>query len=102
MIELTELTDYSRRKYLFRANHPIRIGSSEQNELVLFRDGVAPQHCVIRLADNKPCIYGTPGAHSLLHRGKKVASIDENGVYLNNADLLELGVAKIVFRMFKS
>ena len=102
MIELTELTDYSRRKYLFRANQPIRIGSSDQNELILFRDGVAPQHCLIRLDDNKPCIFGTPGAHSLLHRNKKLAVIDEKGVYLNNADLIELGSAQITFRMFKS
>ena len=102
MIELTELTDCSRRKYLFRADQTVRIGSGDQNELVLFRDGVEPQHCVIRLAGSKPCVYAVPGARSQLHRGKKLAAIDENGVYLNNADLLELGSARLAFRMYKA
>ncbi|MDE6590512.1 MAG: hypothetical protein K2K53_09275, partial [Oscillospiraceae bacterium] len=44
MVELLELSAYSRRKYVFRADQPITIGSGEDNQLVLHRDGVAPSH----------------------------------------------------------
>ena len=53
MIELTELTEYARRKYVFRLDQFITLGSAENNTLVLAREGVAPVHCEIFAAQNR-------------------------------------------------
>ena len=102
MFELVELTDYSRRKYLFPASQTVGIGSSDDNQMVLFREGVAPHHCTVSMDGGKPCVLSTSGAKTLLHRGKELATVNEGGVFLNNSDLLELGSTRIEFRMFRA
>ena len=47
MVELVELSAYSRRKYVFHAEMDISIGSGRDNQLSLPREGVAKQHCQI-------------------------------------------------------
>lgn len=101
-IELTELSAYSRKKYAFRADKPISIGSGNENRMVVFKDGVAAKHCVITTAGGRPCVCAVPGCRALLHRGKKTAIISENGVFLNNGDQVEIGTAMIQFRAFKA
>ena len=102
MMELVELSSYSRKKYVFRADRPITIGRGEDNQLVLHHDDVAEHHCVVSLRDQKPYVYSRPGARSVLRRGKKTALVSGGGVFLNNGDQLELGSTLIQFRMYNA
>ncbi len=101
MFEITELAAYSRKKYIFRADKPVTIGSNENNQLAIFKDGVAGRHCVIELSKGKPCVRAIQGERVTLCRGKKTATINEYGSFLNNGDKIELGSAVIQFRAFK-
>lgn len=102
LIELIELSAYSRRKYVFRADTPIVIGSGENCRMVLPRDGVAGEHCEIRLEGKRACVRSIAGAKTILKRKKVSALVGTDGVYLNNGDHLQLGVSEIQFRMFKA
>lgn len=101
MVELVELSAYSRRKYVYRLNRPVQIGSGKGNHMELLREGVAEKHCEIFLNGNKVCARSCPGAKTLLKRGKTSALISSDSVYLNNGDHIQLGTAEIQFRFFK-
>lgn len=102
MAELVELSAYSRRRYVYRMDQPIRIGSGKENQMELPRDGVAEAHCEIFLQGGRACVRTLPGAKTLLKRGKESALISANGIYLKNGDHIQLGSAEIQFRMFKA
>lgn len=102
LIELVELSAYSRRKYVFRADAPITIGSGESSRMVLSREGVAGRHCEIQLDGKRACVRSAPGARTILKRKRASALVGTEGVYLNNGDCLQLGVSEIQFRMFKA
>jgi len=102
MVELVEVSGYSRRKYVFRANEPIRIGSAEENRLSLPREGVAKVHCEIFMKGREACVRSAPKVKTLLRRGSKSALIGSEGVYLKNGDHLQIGVADIQFRLFNA
>lgn len=102
MIELVELYTYSRRKYVFRADQHITIGSAKGNQLELCRGGVAQQHCEIRMNGKQPCIRSLAGAKTVLIRGKTSVLVSEDGVYLNSGDRIQLGETEIQFRLLKA
>lgn len=102
MIELIELSAYSRRKYVFRADRPISIGSDPDNQIVLPQDGVAEKHCEIRMAGKRACVRSTSRAQTTLKRKKSIVLVGADGIYLNNGDHILLGVAEIQFRLFKA
>jgi len=102
MFELVELSDYSRRKYVFPATHSIQIGSGATNQLVLSKRGVAQTHCEIFLMDSKPCVRSMSSAPAILKRGKATAEISSTGVYLRNRDQIQLGSTELQFRMFRA
>gem|GEM_PF-3604784 len=101
MIELVELSDYSRRKYIFRAGQSITIGCTENNQVVLPREGVADRHCEICMVKGRPCVKSASGVTTILKRGKTEVLVSVKGVYINNGDLLHLGSAEVQFRTFK-
>lgn len=101
MVELIELSAYSRRKYIFRANQPITIGSGKDNQLVLCREGVEGQHCEIRMNGKKPCVRSMAGVKTVLIRKKMSVLVSTEGVYLNNGDHIQLGESELQFRLFK-
>lgn len=102
MIELIELSTYSRRKYVFRADRPISIGSGPNNQMVLPREGVAEKHCEIRMAGKRACVRSVSRAQTSLKRKKNVVLVGTEGIYLNNGDHLQLGTSEIQFRLFKA
>lgn len=102
MIELIELSTYSRRKYVFRADRPISIGSGPNNQLVLPRDGVAENHCEIRMVGKRACVRSMSRGQTSLKRKKTVVLVGTEGVYLNNEDHIQLGTSEIQFRLFKA
>ena len=102
MIELIELSTYSRRKYVFRADRPIFIGSGPDNQLVLPRAGVAEKHCEIRMAGKLAFVRSTSRAQTSLKRKKTVVLVGMEGIYLNNGDHIQLGASEIQFRLFKA
>lgn len=102
MIELIELSTYSRRKYVFRADRPISIGSGPDNQMVLPRDGVAEKHCEIRMAGKRACVRSLSQAQTSLKRKKTVVLVGTEGIYLNNGDHIQLGVSEVQFRLFKA
>lgn len=101
LIELTELSAYSRRKYVFRGEQCITIGSSNHNLLVLTRDGVAEQHCEIRQINKRFCVRSLSEAKTVLIRKKKSVLVGTDGVYLNDGDRIQMGISEIQFRKFK-
>ena len=101
IFELTELSEYSRKKYVFKADKSVTIGSGNDNRMVIFRDGVAERHCVIATVNGKPCVRAARGEQAVLHRGKKTALISENGLFLNSGDKIELGGAVVQFKAFR-
>lgn len=101
MVELIELSAYSRRKYIFRADEPITIGSGKDNQLVLCREGVEARHCEIRMNGKKPCVRSLSRAKTVLIRKKTSVLISVEGVYLNNGDHIQLGESELQFRLFK-
>jgi len=102
LVELIELSTYSRRKYVFHADQPISIGSGDGNQLVLAHDGVADRHCEIRLIGKRPCIRSTSRAQTVLKRKKTTVLVGTDGIYLNNGDHIQLGTSEIQFRLFKA
>jgi len=102
MAELVELSGYSRRKYVFQVNQPIRIGSAPDNRMVLQRDGVQPVHCEIFMNNGAPCVRGASGAKTVLRRGGKLVRVGKDGIYLKNGDHIQLGAVDIQFRLFKA
>lgn len=101
MVELIELSAYSRRKYIFHTDQPITIGSGKDNQLVLCREGVEVRHCEIRMNGKKPCVRSMAGAKTVLIRKKTSVLVSTEGVYLNNGDHIQLGEAELQFRLFK-
>ncbi len=102
MAELVELSGYSKRKYIFRVDEPIRIGSAPENRLSLPREGVAKVHCEIFMKGREACVRSAPKAKTLLKRGGTSALVGTEGVYLKNGDHLQVGVADIQFRLFNA
>lgn len=102
MVELLELSAYSRRKYVFRADQPITIGSGEDNQLVLHRGGVDQLHCEIRMQGKHPCVRSLSGGKTVLVRGKKAVVVSGEGIYLNNGDRIQLGESEIQFKLFRA
>lgn len=101
MAEIVELSEYSRRRYVYRLDQPVRIGSGKGNQLELLRDGVAESHCEIFLNGDKPCARSLSSTKTLLKRGTASAIISPEGVYLNSGDRIQMGSAEIQFRMFR-
>lgn len=101
MVELTELSAYSRRKYVFRGEQNITVGSGASNQLALVRDGVAERHCEVRMIGKRFCVRSLSEAKTILIRGKKSFLVGTEGVYLNDGDRIQLGAAEIQFRKFK-
>lgn len=102
LIELIELSAYSRRKYVFRADRPISIGSGPDNQMVLPREGVAEKHCEIRMTGKRACVRSMSRAQTSLKRKKMVVLVGTEGIYLNNGDHIQLGTSEIQFRLFKA
>lgn len=102
MVELVELATYSRRKYVYRLDGPIRIGSGKSNQLELLRDGVEREHCELFLRGQKVCLRSMPGARTVLKRGKTSALVSTDGVYLKNGDHIQIGSTEISFRQFRA
>ena len=101
MLELTEFSAYSRRKYVFRAEQRVTVGTGKDCQLVLPREGVAERHCEILLNGKRFCVRSLSDAKTVLIRNKKSVLVGTEGVYLNNGDRLQLGVSEIQFRSFK-
>lgn len=102
MMELVELSTYSRRKYVFRADQPVTVGSGADNLLVLCREGIAETHCEIRMNGERPCVRSLSDAKTVLRRGKTSVLVSADGVYLNNGDRIQLGTSEIQFKLFKA
>lgn len=102
MVELVLLSEYSHRKYIYRLDQPIRIGSGNDNHMQLQWEDIVPQHCEIFPNDGKACIRCLSGAQGQLKRGKVVAEVGDKGIYLNNGDRIRLGKAEIQFRQIKT
>lgn len=102
MAELVELSTYSRRKYVFRMDDPIRIGNGKGNQMEIPREGVAARHCEIFLDGKKPCLRCVGNEKTVLKRGKISALVGSDGVYLNNGDHILIGTAEILFKSFKA
>ena len=98
--EITELSEYSRRKYVFDLDRPVRIGSGAENELVLSREGVAHYHCEIFLIGARAGIKTVQDSETLLVRKKQCAIIGTEGLYLNDGDHIRLGTAELEFRLY--
>lgn len=101
MVELVELSAYSRKKFVFRLGDPIRIGSGKGNQVEILREGVEESHCEIFLIGEKTCAKSLSGAKTILKRGKISALISPDGVFLNNGDHIQLGTVEIQVRLFK-
>lgn len=102
MIELIEFSTYSRRKYLFPAELGVSVGSGADNQLVLQREGVAPQHCAFFQKDGAIAVRSISNQKTLLLRGKTSALVGAEGVFLNNGDHIHIGTADLQFRSFKA
>lgn len=100
MVELVELSAYSRKKFVFQLVRPVRIGSGKGNQMELFHEGVEEAHCEIFLSGEKACVRSIDGARTILKRGKTNALIGSSGVYLNNGDQIQLGNTEIQIRLF--
>lgn len=101
MVELVELSAYSRKKFVFRLGRPIHIGSGKENQMELLREGVEASHCEIFLTGEKACVRSLSGSKTVLKRGKTSALISPAGVYLNNGDRIQLGTVELQVRLFK-
>ena len=102
MAELVEVSGYSRRKYIFRVDEPISIGSAPENRLSLPRDGVQKAHCRIYMKGREACLSSEPKVKTVLRRGKSSARVGAEGVYLKNGDHIIVGAVDIQFRLFNA
>lgn len=102
MVELLELSAFSRRKYIFHAGTPISMGSGADNQIALPREGVAKRHCEIFADGSRLGVRSVNGARTALKRGKNAIPVDEDGVYLKNGDRIQFGSAEVEFRLFRA
>ena len=101
LVELVEVSAYSDKRYLYRLDEPVQVGSGEGSRLELHGEGVAPRHCEIFQKDGKACVRSFPGAQVRLCRGRASAVVGREGAYLNSGDRLSVGTVELRFRMLK-
>ena len=102
MIELTELTEYARRKFVFRLDQLITLGSAPDSTLVLAKEGVAPVHCEIFAAGNRVCARARSGVNILLRRKNRQTLVGTEGVLLLDGDEIRMGTAALEVRIFRA
>lgn len=93
MLQLTEKSELSTRKYMLHAAGKLTIGSrSDLNDVVISGKNIADCQCEIDRIDRSLFITnrGKPG-QVLLKRGKKQLVLDREAVELRDNDILYIG-----------
>ncbi len=92
MLQLTERSELSTRKYMFHVINSIRFGRSTRNEVVINLPTIADFQCeIFRI---KKTLYvkntGAPGV-VFLRRKKRRLMVDSEAVQLENGDQIQIG-----------
>lgn len=93
MLQMTEQSELSTRKYMFHVTDRLSIGSRQgENDLVVSGPNVAEHQCnIVRVG--KEIYINNQGeiGQVLLRRGRKQMLLERNAVELRDGDVLELG-----------
>lgn len=92
MCQLTEITELSQRKYMFRCQEPVQIGNQFGNVVILPRDVEANQvYCQIFYYKKENYLRSNGMIEISLRRKGKVVIVNQNGLKLRSGDCFMVG-----------
>lgn len=102
MVEITELSAYASKKYVFRPDEVIALGSAKDCSLVLAAEDAALRHCVIFSEGSRILVRSMPGTRTYLRRKNSRTIVGTEGVYVNDGDQILIGRTALEIRRFIS
>ncbi len=100
MIQLTELSELSTRKYIFNVVSKISFGSYTQNDIVINAGQIAGRQCEILRVGKKLYLKNLASSGNLtLKRGRRQFNLTQDAVLLQSGDVLQIEnyIYEIVF-----
>lgn len=92
MYQLTEITELSQRKYMFRYQEPVQIGNQFGNVVILPRNVNPSQvYCQIFYYKRENYLRSTGMVEVVLQRKGKVVIVNQNGLKLKSGDCFTAG-----------
>ncbi len=92
MYQLTEITELSQRKYMFRYQEPVQIGNQFGNVVILPRNINPGQvYCQIFFYKNGNYLRSTGAVEVVLQRKGKTVIVNQNGLKLRSGDCFMAG-----------
>ena len=88
MLQITECSELSRRKFMIELNDHVKIGRAKENPIVIKDPKALPIHCEIFLHQNQVYIRDFSGSRTILMRKRQKVYVDEKGVKLKSDDKL--------------
>lgn len=91
MLQITECSQLSKRKFMVELKETIKIGRAKENPIVIKSPEVLPIHCEIFAYQNQVFIRDFSGNQTLLKRKKQNVYVDEKGLKLKTGDQVIIG-----------
>lgn len=91
MLQITECSQLSKRKFMVELEETIKIGRAKENPITIKAPGVLPVHCEIFAYQNQVFIRDFSGNQTLLKRKKQNVYVDEKGLKLKTGDQVIIG-----------
>lgn len=103
MLQIEEVSEISKRKYMVNPVPAITIGSGSGNSIILTDMTIDAKQCELGLTDNNQVYVknvGSTNSVSVL-RGKKSLEVDANEFVLKKNDQLKIGSVKLTIHILK-
>ena len=103
MLQIEEVSEISKRKYMVNPVPPITIGSGTGNSIVLTDMTIDSKQCEIGLTESGQVYAKNIGTANLVNviRGKKSIPVESEEVVLKKSDQLKIGGVKLIITILK-
>lgn len=88
MLQITECSELSKRKFMIELSENIKIGRAKENPIVIKEQGALPVHCEIFAYHNEVYVRDFSGNKTILRRKRQNVYVDEHGLKLKTGDKL--------------
>ena len=88
MLQITECSELSRRKFMIELKGRVKIGRAKENDIVIKEPKALPVQCEIFTYHNVVYVRSLSGSGTILKRKKQTVYVDEKGLKLKSDDKL--------------